>query len=63
MSVQRRHSLPHSQRVIALWKMEGRTNPEMARHLDCSLSAVERKLRAIRDKLAAVALVGDGAPE
>ena len=28
-----------------------------------SLSAVERKLRAIRDKLAAVALVQDGAPE
>jgi RNA polymerase sigma factor (sigma-70 family) len=38
-------------RVIALWKLEGRTNPEIARHLDCSLSAVERKLRLIRQRL------------
>jgi RNA polymerase sigma factor (sigma-70 family) len=38
-------------RVIALWKLEGRTNPEIARHLDCSLSAVERKLRLIREQL------------
>jgi RNA polymerase sigma factor (sigma-70 family) len=38
-------------RVVALWKLEGRTNPEIARHLDCSLSAVERKLRLIRSRL------------
>jgi DNA-directed RNA polymerase specialized sigma24 family protein len=38
-------------RVVALWKLEGRTNPEIARHLDCSLSAVERKLRLIRRRL------------
>jgi RNA polymerase sigma factor (sigma-70 family) len=37
--------------VIALWKLEGRTNPEIARHLDCSLSAVERKLRLIRRRM------------
>jgi RNA polymerase sigma factor (sigma-70 family) len=36
-------------RVIALWKLEGRTNPEIARHLDCSLRAVERKLKLIRE--------------
>lgn len=40
-----------SHRVIALWKLEGRTNPEIGRHLDCSLSAVERKLRLIREQL------------
>jgi RNA polymerase sigma factor (sigma-70 family) len=40
-----------SHRVITLWKLEGRTNPEIARHLDCSLSAVERKLRLIREQL------------
>jgi RNA polymerase sigma factor (sigma-70 family) len=38
-------------RVITLWKLEGRSNPEIARHLDCSLSAVERKLRLIREQL------------
>ena len=38
-------------RVIVLWKLEGRTNPEIAKHLDCSLSAVERKLRMIRTLL------------
>ncbi len=31
-------------RVIVLWKLEGRINPEIARHLDCSLSAVERQV-------------------
>jgi RNA polymerase sigma factor (sigma-70 family) len=40
-----------TQRVIALWKFEGRTNPEIARHLDCSLASVERKLRIIRKRL------------
>ncbi|MBX3427908.1 MAG: RNA polymerase subunit sigma-70 [Pirellulales bacterium] len=37
--------------VVALWKLEGRTNPEIARLLDCSLSAVERKVRHIRLRL------------
>lgn len=37
-----------AQRLILLWKLEDRTNEEIARHLDCSLSAVERKLRLIR---------------
>jgi RNA polymerase sigma factor (sigma-70 family) len=40
-----------SDRLILLWKLEERTNPEIARHLDCSLSAVERKLRSIRRRL------------
>jgi RNA polymerase sigma factor (sigma-70 family) len=40
-----------SQRLILLWKLEERTNSEMARHLDCSLSAIERKLRLIRARL------------
>lgn len=40
-----------SHRVIVWWKLEGRTNSEIARHLDCSLSAVERKLRFIREEL------------
>jgi RNA polymerase sigma factor (sigma-70 family) len=40
-----------SHRLILLWKLEARTNPEIARHLDCSLSAVERKLRLIRNRL------------
>ncbi len=35
-------------RVMLLWKLEERTNQEIARHLDCSLSGVERKLREIR---------------
>ena len=41
-----------TQRLIALWKLEGRTNPEIARHLDCGLTTVERKLRIIRERLA-----------
>jgi RNA polymerase sigma factor (sigma-70 family) len=39
-------------RIIVLWKLEGRTNTEIARHLDCSLTSVERKLRSIREQLA-----------
>jgi RNA polymerase sigma factor (sigma-70 family) len=38
-------------RLILLWKLEERTNVEIARHLDCSLSAVERHLRVIRSRL------------
>jgi RNA polymerase sigma factor (sigma-70 family) len=40
-----------SQRLILLWKLEERTNAEIARCLDCSLSAVERKLHLIRNLL------------
>jgi RNA polymerase sigma factor (sigma-70 family) len=40
-----------SHRLILLWKLEDRTNREIASHLDCSLSAVERKLRLIRRRL------------
>jgi RNA polymerase sigma factor (sigma-70 family) len=39
------------QRAIALGKLEGLTNPEIAAQLGCSLSAVERKLRLIRNRL------------
>jgi RNA polymerase sigma factor (sigma-70 family) len=38
-------------RLILLWKLEERTNKEIAGHLDCSLSAVERRLRFIRKRL------------
>jgi DNA-directed RNA polymerase specialized sigma24 family protein len=46
-------------RVITLWKLEGRTNPEIARHLDCSLSAVERKLRLVRGQLESQAILSE----
>jgi RNA polymerase sigma factor (sigma-70 family) len=35
-------------RQIALWKLEGYTNPEIAAQLDCTLRTVERKLERIR---------------
>jgi RNA polymerase sigma factor (sigma-70 family) len=38
-------------RLIVLWKMEERTNPEIARCLGCSLRAVERRLSNIRKRL------------
>jgi DNA-directed RNA polymerase specialized sigma24 family protein len=40
-------------RVIALLKMEGHTNDEIASRLDCALRSVERKLECIRNLLAA----------
>jgi DNA-directed RNA polymerase specialized sigma24 family protein len=36
-------------RQIAIWKMEGYTNDEIAGGLNCALSTVERRLRLIRD--------------
>jgi DNA-directed RNA polymerase specialized sigma24 family protein len=36
-------------RSVAVWKMEGLTNPEIAGRLGCSLATVERKLALIRD--------------
>jgi DNA-directed RNA polymerase specialized sigma24 family protein len=35
-------------RAVAVGRMEGRTNPEIARRLGCALSTVERKLQVIR---------------
>jgi DNA-directed RNA polymerase specialized sigma24 family protein len=35
-------------RQIALWKLEGYTNPEIAAHLGCTVRTVERKLERIR---------------
>jgi len=35
-------------RQIALWKLEGYTNPEIAQQLACTLRTVERKLERIR---------------
>jgi RNA polymerase sigma factor (sigma-70 family) len=40
-------------RKIVVWKLEGYTNAEIAEQLDCSVSAVERKLRLIRSRLRA----------
>lgn len=37
-----------SLRSVALWKMEGYTNREIAEKLGCSVRSVERKLRLIR---------------
>jgi DNA-directed RNA polymerase specialized sigma24 family protein len=38
-------------REIALLKLEGRTNPEIAIQLSCALSTVERRVRLIRLRL------------
>jgi DNA-directed RNA polymerase specialized sigma24 family protein len=38
-------------RRIAIWKMEGYTNEEMATRLDCSLKTVSNKLKLVRLKL------------
>ena len=38
-------------REIALLKLEGRTNPEIALQLQCAISTVERRLRLIRVRL------------
>jgi RNA polymerase sigma factor (sigma-70 family) len=35
-------------RRIAVWKMEGRSHPEIARELGCSVPTVERRWREIR---------------
>ena len=44
--------LPNAKsRSIAVWKMEGYTNEEIAAELGCATSTVERKLRAIRKSL------------
>jgi DNA-directed RNA polymerase specialized sigma24 family protein len=41
--------LPTDQlRAVALGRLEGRTNPEIARRLGCALSTVERKLQVVR---------------
>ena len=38
----------HTLRAVALWKMEGYTNIEIAAKLGCVEQTVERKLRAVR---------------
>ena len=35
-------------RSVALWKLEGYTNAEIAARLDCTVRTVERKLERIR---------------
>ena len=39
-----------SLRVVALLKLEGHSNEEIARSLDCGLRTVERKLDVIRKR-------------
>jgi len=46
--------------AVALWKMEGYSNEEIAQRLDCGLRSVGRKLRIIRSIWAQEA--GDGGP-
>ena len=43
--------LPDDLRLIALWKLEGYTNEEIASlpTMNCSVRTVERKLRLIRE--------------
>jgi DNA-directed RNA polymerase specialized sigma24 family protein len=48
-------------RRIALLKLEGHANPEIARRLGCALSTVERRLRLIRRRLESHLPAGDGA--
>ena len=48
-------------RSIAVWKMEGYTNAEIATKLDCVPSTVERKLRLIRERWARELLACDAA--
>jgi RNA polymerase sigma factor (sigma-70 family) len=45
-------------RLILLWKLEERTHAEIARHLDCSLSSVERHLSTIRRRLSQEVMEG-----
>jgi DNA-directed RNA polymerase specialized sigma24 family protein len=41
--------LPNSEyRAIALWKMQGHPNEEIAARLGCAVATVERRLRVIR---------------
>jgi len=42
--------LDAEQRLIAVYKLEGRTNEEIARLLDCAVATVERRLNLIRRK-------------
>lgn len=41
--------LEETLRSVAVWKLEGYTNEEIAGKLDCSVATVERKLRLIRN--------------
>ncbi len=42
--------LDPEQRLIAIYKFEGRTNAEIARLLDCAVATIERRLQLIRRK-------------
>jgi transposase len=45
-----RHQTDESLRVVALLKLEGHSNEEIAKSLDCGLRTVERKLEVIRKR-------------
>jgi hypothetical protein len=46
-------------RSVALWKMEGFTNEEIATKLGCAGRTVERKLKVIRD----LWTISEGSPD
>ena len=47
--------LPANLRQIVVWKVEGFTNKEIARQLDCTVRAVELKMQLTRKRLGLVA--------
>lgn len=50
-------------RQIAVFKMEGYTNPEIAEELGCALATVERRLRLIRKRWEGEVSASEEAPE
>ena len=50
-------------RQIAVWKMEGYTDAQIAKELNCVVRTVERKTERIRDKWRRIAQAGDDAAQ
>ncbi len=47
--------LPDNLRQIVVWKVEGFTNAEIARHLNCTVRSIELKMQLTRKRLGLVA--------